>query len=38
MLIELLSPANYVSFNIKVAQILGLKAAIYLSQIIDINE
>ena len=38
MLIELLSSSNYVSFNIKVAQILGLKAAIYISQIMDINE
>ena len=38
MLIELLSSSNYVNFNIKVAQILGLKAAIYLSQIMDINE
>lgn len=38
MLIELLSSSNYVNFNIKVAHILGLKAAIYLSQIMDINE
>ena len=38
MLLELLSSSNYVNFNIKVAQILGLKAAIYLSQIMDINE
>lgn len=38
MLIELLSSSNYVNFNIKVAQILGLKAAIYISQIMDINE
>lgn len=38
MLIELLSSSNYVNFNIKLAQILGLKAAIYLSQIMDINE
>lgn len=38
MLIELLSSSNYVNFNVKVAQILGLKAAVYLSQIMDINE
>ena len=38
MLIELLSSSNYVNFNIKLAQILGLKTAIYLSQIMDINE
>ena len=38
MLIELLSSSNYVNFNIKIAQILGLKPAIYLSQIMDINE
>ena len=38
MLIELLSSSNYVNFNIKLAQILGLKPAIYLSQIMDINE
>ena len=38
MLIDLLSLSNYASFNIKIAQILGLKAAIYLSQIMDINE
>lgn len=38
MLIELLSSSNYVNFNVKLAQILGLKSAIYLSQIMDINE
>ena len=38
MLIELLSCSNYVSYNIKLAQILGLKPAVYLSQIMDINE
>lgn len=38
MLVELLSLSNYVSFNVKLAQILGLKPAIYLSQIMDINE
>ena len=38
MLIELLSMSNYVNFNIKLAEILGLHPAIYLSQIMDINE
>ena len=38
MLIELLSMSNYVSFNIKLAQILGLETAIYLSEIMNINE
>ena len=38
MLIELLSSSNYVNFNVKLAQILGLKPAIYLSQIMDIND
>ena len=38
MLIELLSSSNYVNFNVKIAQILGLKPAVYLSQIMDINE
>ena len=38
MLIELLRSSNYVNFNVKLAQILGLKPAIYLSQIMDINE
>ena len=38
MLIELLSSSNYVNFNVKLAQILVLKPAIYLSQIMDINE
>lgn len=38
MLIELLSTSNYVSFNIKVAEILGLKAAIYLSELMNIND
>ena len=38
MLIELLSSSNYVNFNVRLAQILGLKPAIYLSQIMDINE
>lgn len=38
MLIELLSMSNYVNFNVKLAHILGLNTAIYLSQIMDINE
>ena len=38
MLIELLSMSNYVHFNVKLAQILGLHTAIYLGQITDINE
>lgn len=38
MLIDLLSMSNYVHFNVKLAQILGLHSSIYLSQIMDINE
>lgn len=38
MLIELLSMSNYVHFNVKLAHIIGLNSAIYLSQIMDINE
>ena len=38
MLIELLSMSNYVYFNVKLAEILGLHTAIYLGQIMDINE
>lgn len=38
MLIDLLSMDNYVSFNIKLAEILGLHAAIYLSELLNINE
>lgn len=38
MLIELLSMSNYGHFNIKLAQILGLETAIYLSEIMNINE
>ena len=38
MLIELLSMSNYVHFNVKLAEILGLHTAIYLGQITDINE
>jgi len=38
MLIELLSTDNYLSFNIKVANILGLHTAIYLSELMNIND
>jgi hypothetical protein len=38
MLIELLSMSNYVHFNIKLAHILGLEAAVYLNEIMSINE
>ena len=38
MLIELLSPSNYVSFNIKLAEILGLHPAIYISELMNIND
>ena len=38
MLIELLSQSNYISFNIKLAHILGLETSIYLSEIMNINE
>lgn len=38
MLIELLSMSNYGNYNIKVAQILGLESAIYLNELMNINE
>ena len=38
MLIELLSTSNYVSFNVKLADILGLHAAIYISELMNIND
>lgn len=38
MLIELLSMSNYVSYNIKVAEVLGLHAAIYISELMSIND
>ena len=38
MLIELLSMSNYGNYNIKVAHILGLEAAIYLNELMNINE
>ena len=38
MLIELLASDNYVCYNRRLAEILGVKAAIYLSEILNINE
>ena len=38
MLLELLSPGNYISFNIKLANVVGLQSAIYLSELLNINE
>ena len=38
MLLDLLSSSNYVSYNIKLAELLGLHSAIYLSEIMSINE
>lgn len=38
MLIDLLSMDNYVQFNIKIAEILGLHPAIYISELLNINE
>jgi len=38
MLIELLSPSNYISFNIKLAEIFGLHSAIYISELLNIND
>lgn len=38
MLLDLLSMDNYVSYNIKVAEILGLHSAIYLSELMNIND
>ena len=38
MLIELISTSNYVNFNIKVAEIIGLHPAIYLSEIMNVND
>lgn len=37
MLIDLLNTSNYVSYNIKVAEVLGLHSAIYISEIMSIN-
>ena len=38
MLIDLLSMDNYVHFNIKLAELIGLHAAIYISELLNINE
>lgn len=38
MLIELLSTSNYVSYNIKLAELLGLHPAIYISELMNIND
>lgn len=38
MLIELLSTSNYVSFNVNLAELLGLHAAIYVSELMNIND
>ncbi len=38
MLIDLLSMDNYISFNVKVADVLGLNEAVYLSELMNINE
>ena len=38
MLIELLSTSNYVSFNVKLAEILGLHPSIYISELLNIND
>ena len=37
MLLDLLSSDNYVNYNVKVAQIMGLHTAVYLSELININ-
>ena len=38
MLLDIFSSSSYVSYNIKLAQILGLSEAVYLGQLIDINK
>lgn len=38
MLLDLLSMDNYASYNVKVAEIFGLHPAIYLSELMNINE
>lgn len=38
MLIELLSMSNYGNYNIKLASILGLETAVYLNELMNINE
>ena len=37
MLIEMLSTSNYVSYNIKLAELLGLHTAIYISELMNIH-
>ena len=37
MLIDLLSTSNYVSYNVNIANLLGLKMAVYLSEIMSVN-
>ena len=38
MLIELLSMSNYGNYNIKLANILGLESAVYINELLNINE
>lgn len=38
MLLELLSTSNYISFNIKLAHIIGLEGAVYVSEVLNIND
>ena len=38
MLIDILSMDNYVNYNIQFAQILGLHTAIYISELLNVNE
>lgn len=38
MLIDLLSPSNQISFNIKLAEKIGLHPAIYISEVLSIDE
>lgn len=38
MLLDLLSPSNTVSFNTKVANLIGLEEAVYLSELMSVNE
>lgn len=37
MLLDLLSSDNYICYNIRVAQLMGLHTAVYLSELININ-
>lgn len=38
MLIDLLSTSNYVSYNIQLAELFGLHSAIYISELMNIND